>query len=716
MKKNLVYAMMSAIALTSAVSFTGCASDDSTSVDTNPTYDGTSVRTDFAFNITKASQGTRMTSGNTQENGSFRGMKDMFLLPFTGVPGTGTEQVSTSNAPSFALGTLAENTITATASSKVYSITIPIGTNNFLFYGKATNSSSDALYQVGAVTSTLAASTNNVDITGISFGLTQIADLNKDYDGTTDTDDAERLAAYLNYVAQAQVDADNTWAGTVAKATTQGNGNFRGLARLYTNFTNIERSSSEARSGSAESVRRMMLDLYKSAKAINNESSNTDVKAMAKAICDRITDGIEVTGTHSSGTTTVKVSITRADGTTPIVFGNNNYNATDATENPGQGAPDTWKATLSGLQGGSAAGEEANNIFPANLGLPMGAAQIYFYDPSQSSDATPGFRYNTSVHTGTPSATPANNKQITVDINKLDYPAELIYFDNSPLRASSVYKTVNDYPTTPTTWDNAFNNPTSGDWTSDVVAATTRAVAMQNNVNYGVALFETTVALSGTTFTDNRAVVLAADGETTNQEINEAGNFKVTGILIGGQPATVGWDMTNPEASTAFDHVIYDRDIPFTATALSETRSQPNYTLVFDNYTGVSTGQRDVLFALQIVNGGPDFYGKDNIIPAGSTFYLVGKLPVPTTDNVPTTHVPNDYRAGLTNKYRITKEDVKRVFVQDYKTTANITIDATKALKNAYSTIPDLRSTETVFGLSVDLVWTPGYIYSVTIE
>ena len=57
MKKNLVYAMMSAIALTSAVSFTGCASDDSTSVDTNPTYDGTSVRTDFAFSISSGKIG-----------------------------------------------------------------------------------------------------------------------------------------------------------------------------------------------------------------------------------------------------------------------------------------------------------------------------------------------------------------------------------------------------------------------------------------------------------------------------------------------------------------------------------------------------------------------------------------------------------------------------------------------------------------------------------
>lgn len=685
MKKNLVYAMMSAIALTSAVSFTGCASDDGASVDTNPTYDGTSVRTDFAFNITKASQGTRMTATNVQESGNFRGMTNMYLLPFTGEPGT----VTTSNAASFALGSLANNAISASQSSKVYSITIPIGTDNFLFYGKATNEGALTPAEVGAVTSTLAPSTSAVSLDNISFSLTNIAELGQD---------ANRLAAYLNYVAQAKVDDDNTWAGTVTKATSSDadGGNYRDLARLYNLFTGINKGSSEARSGSAESVTRMMLDIYKTAKAINGQSANSGVQAMAEAICNAIT----------TGTGGVSVTITTANDT-PINFNDNNYNALDDATSPGVGAPDTWKATLS---------DAVNATFPANLGLPMGAAQIYFYDPSPASDATPGFRYNTSVHTGTPSATPADNKQITVDIDKLDYPAELIYFDNSPLRASSVYKTVNDYPTTPTTWDDAFNNPTSGDWTSDVVAATTRAVAMQNNVNYGVALFETTVALSGTTFTDNRAAVLAADGETTNQEINEAGNFKVTGILIGGQPATVGWDMTNPEVSTKFDHVIYDRDIPFTATALSQTQSQPNYTLVFDNYTGVSTGQRDVLFALQIVNGGPDFYGKDNIIPAGSTFYLVGKLPVPTSDNVPTTHVPNDYRAGLTNKYRITKEDVKRVFVQDYKTTANITIDATKALKNAYSTIPDLRSTETVFGLSVDLQWTPGYIYSVTIE
>ena len=83
MKKNLVYAMMSAIALTSAVSFTGCASDDSASVDTNPTYDGKSVRTDFAFSVTKAAPGIRMTAATVQDGTSydFLGINDMFLLP-----------------------------------------------------------------------------------------------------------------------------------------------------------------------------------------------------------------------------------------------------------------------------------------------------------------------------------------------------------------------------------------------------------------------------------------------------------------------------------------------------------------------------------------------------------------------------------------------------------------------------------------------------------
>ena len=84
MKKIKFFALMSAIALTGTIGFTACSSsEDATEPTTNvnPTYDGTSVRTDFAFNITKASQGTtRMSSTNVQATtGSFLGMTDMYL-------------------------------------------------------------------------------------------------------------------------------------------------------------------------------------------------------------------------------------------------------------------------------------------------------------------------------------------------------------------------------------------------------------------------------------------------------------------------------------------------------------------------------------------------------------------------------------------------------------------------------------------------------------
>lgn len=696
MKKLMNFALMSAIALTSAVGFTACSSSDDVTQDTNPTYDGSSVRTDFAFNITKASKGTtRMTSTNVQESGNFRGLKTMYLLPFTGKPG---EVATTSNTASFELGALSG--ISNPTSSKVYAITIPVGTNNFLFYGVAERQSKEN-YQVGAVGYSLTPSSTPVATGDISFNLTTIADLDKDVDGTTTTNDATHLATYLTQVAQAKVDENTTWAGTVTKAETDGN--FRALARLYNKFTTI--GSTEARSGSAESVRRLMLDLYKSAKAINNESSNTDVQAMAAAICTAITTAT------SDG---VKVNILKADGTTAVDFSANILT---------NGDPDTWTSTLVGLTGKSVYGDpatmettdanydfvvskQANNAFPANLGLPMGAAQLSF-----SSGA---FSYNTSAIAGNPAA----EKQINVKVANIDYPAEILYFDNSPLLATSKYKEVGDYPVTTAAWDAALGTTVTGDykafdtdWTKESsVSATTRAVAMQNNVNYGVALFKTNVKLGAAALTDNMATVVG--GTASNQTNIDGTKFKVTGILIGGQPRKIGWNMIRKaETDNSFNQVIYDRDVQY-GDALSTSASADNYTIVFDNYDNVDDTQNPVLFALEIVNGDKDFYGKDNLIPAGSTFYLVGKLtPAATADW--TAKVTAVARPA---SYRITNESVSRIFVQDYTTIANITLNAATSLQNAYSTVPDLRSTETVFGLSVDLTWETGMSFNVDIE
>ncbi len=629
--KNSAYAGV--IALLSVTSFTACSSSDDAvaGADVNPTYDGTGVRTDFAFNITKAST-MRMTAANVQENNSFLGMKNMFLLPFSEEPAANkTTNYASGSVKNYALGSLTG--ITAEQSSKVYSLTIPVGTNNFLFYGTADGSGTN--FQKGKVTSSLTKETENTN--DITFGLTSIAtDL-----GT----DGTNIANYLTAIANT-----TDWEGTVTTAQTDGR--YAAIALLYTKFTkNITQYA-----GSAEAVKRLVLDLYKSAKAINAHSSVYEIQTIAKAICMSI-------NSDSNG---LKISITDTD--------------TD---------PDNWTATLTGF---------TDNTFPSGatgLNLPMGAAQLTWKDTDKKFE----YKVTTATNVGTTT---------TAALSDYRYPAELIYFDNSPLRATDKYKNASDYPTTTTTWDTADNWT---DWTQSAVTATTRAVAMTNNVNYGVAMLVSKVELTQASMTDNMAAIIG--GSATNQTItaaetkdiaNKKSAFKVTGILVGGQPAQVGWNMV--PTSTTFNSVIYDNDVTFKETALSTTTATANnYTLVFDNYDAGGT-QKDVVIALQIVNDGCDFYGAEGMIPAGSTFYLIGKLDLANN----TTTWAGATRG--TDTYRITNESTKRVFIQDYKTTANITL-GTDALSKAYSAIPDLRATEVLFGLSVDLTWEPGLTFDV---
>lgn len=669
MKKNFFYALMSAIALTGSIGFTACSSDSDAVVENNPTYDGTSVRTDFAFNITKASQGTRMTDENVQETGgfSFRGMSDMFLLSFHGEPGTSVE--ATTNYP---LGDL-NNTvdITSAKSSKVYSLSIPVGTDNFLFYGKATRGGKTN-YQVGRVSSSFydvngartTAETSPLatadkkkaedikKISDIQFSLTPVQ--------TSLGTDATKIAAYLTSIANT-----TGWAGTVTLSATDAR--YSSLADLYTKFT----SNYNARSGSAEAVERMILDLYRSAKAINAENSVAEVTTIANAICASI-----------SPNTGVRVVI----------------NSTDPD-------PEKWTGALANLQDAK---------FPSGvLSLPMGAAQLRWDDTNKE------FIYNDNPYYAEGGTT---TLEANTALNKYCYPAELLYFDNSPLRSTDSYKKVSDYPTSVAKWDAELGTEGAFDtsWTGEEVQATTRAVAMRNNVNYGVSLLESYVQLNTTSLKDNQTAILNSptnvDQTIVLGEQYTVGSDTKTraitlkGILVGGQPGTVNWQML--PASTAFDHVIYDKELDANSTwdLTTTTKSDNVYTVVFDNYkTASQAEQNDVLVALEFVNNtGKDFYGVNGMIPAGHTFYLVGLLDhdASTTSNT----WENDYPA----KYRIPQAAIKRVFGQDHKAIARFFIGG-ESLKKAYSTIPDLRSTEVLFGLSVDLEWKSGMTFNINL-
>lgn len=316
------------------------------------------------------------------------------------------------------------------------------------------------------------------------------------------------------------------------------------------------------------------------------------------------------------------------------------------------------------------------NEFPRNLNLPDGVATLSW--------TTEGFAYNTpeNVTIGTGNS---------INYQKICYPAELSYFVNTTTMVSDKdMSNLNDFPTY-----NDWTNPNGANWegknfSENAVVNTTKTVGLKDPVQYSVAVLKSTVRCDAATLEDNAKQAGSFD---ENQQISvPADGFKVTGILIGGQPASVDWKY-EPATAETFANTIYDKEMNAPMYAKNEaSASNANYTLVFDNKK--SDSQSPVYVTIELENNsGQAFYGKDGIIQKNTKFYLVGQL--------------NPNKEGLSKP-----AGVNRVFMQDYVTTANFNI---KNLKDAYNCIPDLRTSGINVGLAVDLDWKSGITFDVEI-
>ena len=216
---------------------------------------------------------------------------------------------------------------------------------------------------------------------------------------------------------------------------------------------------------------------------------------------------------------------------------------------------------------------------------------------------------------------------------------------------------------------------------------------MRQNINYGVANLATTVKCGAASLPDNTDLTVTDPSEFAGTVTVPDAGFTVTGLLIGGQPTKVGFNF-QPASNDAFDYTIYDNNLT-NIVAKNGTASTTNYTIVLPNDKGRGVAdQNPVNVAIELTNNsGVAFRGQDGIIPDGGKFYLVGQLE-PKADAL----------TGVANP---------AVFMSDYMTTMNLTI---KSLKNAYNTIPDLRSTKLQLGLSVDLDWQAGLKFDVEIK
>ena len=603
----------SALALLAGVTFTSCSSDDVAEGGANPSFDGSTVKTQFAINVATPNGGTRMSDENTQIAGNFLGIGEIRLFPFTAAPAEAsnwTRNITLTNIDG----------ITPAASNKIYdNVEIPVGTKNFLFYGFAPmGNDMETKFQKGVLKKTFPSAVTAAP-SGITVELEKIL-----------SEDMSTIQGYYTTYLN-KIEAVTGW-NTATDVS---------LQNAYNQFTTIKTTG--VRCGSANAVLKTVENLYNLAIDIKEHSSSTEVDNIADAIMTAITGDVNIKLTQQ----------VRSDGKHyDFAFENNT---------------------------------DAKYKFPVNFGLPEGAAQLAFNNVNK-------FTYKNEPTLGGGGS--------IINVYNLTYPASIAYTANTALKASTEVFDAAEWPSTVANWDKASSWTDMGTW-SDAVTSTTRSVALANNINYSVASLKTTVKCNAASLKDNKAQIFN-DGHTTDQTVSvPAGGFKVTGVLIGGQPNTVDWQFL--DKASARDAVIYDKDVTDVYAGYNLVSPKPNYTLVFDNWK--ADPQNDVLIAIELENGtGTDFYGVDGLVLKGQKFYLVAKLECATgTGSITWPSAAYNYPESGTN----------RVFMQDYTTVANLTI---KSLKNAYSTVPDLRSIELNLGLSVDLTWQSGLTYNVDIE
>lgn len=399
------------------------------------------------------------------------------------------------------------------------------------------------------------------------------------------------------------------------------------LGKLYNQFKNLK-------AGSANSIRLALQSLYNNVGGIVLNGTNTEDKKIAQAIRSKIDESFSAT-----------------------LQSDNSYTL-------------AYNSTFTG-----------DATYPNNVNLPDGAVQVAFDETANQ------FSY-------------AANSSLTglsgLDASNICFPSSIYYFCSSDLAATA--DELNLWPKTTTEWTSSYAPWLNSDgqtlkngWT-EKVQATTRSIAMRQNINYGVASLKTRVKCEKARLDDNKNLAdVINNKEFTGFVDVPAGGFKVTGLLIGGQPTEVGFNF-QPKENPEFTYTIYDKELNNIKATTSG--SNANYTIVLPNDKGrEETTQEKVNVAIELTNdSGADFRGADGIVPNGGKFYLAGKLEPK----------PNGL-AGVENP---------AVFMSDYQTTLNLTI---KSLASAYNTIPDLRSTKLQFGLSVNLEWQQGLQFDIDI-
>ena len=273
--------------------------------------------------------------------------------------------------------------------------------------------------------------------------------------------------------------------------------------------------------------------------------------------------------------------------------------------------------------------------------FPDGSAVIKW----NSNSATPAFAYETFPNYA--------------------YPAERYFYANSRIYTSENSR-QNDYSNEK--WSDVLNTYENKgtDNKGDVVASTTRSVAIKNPLSYGVAGMEIHIKASSGTIGDyvSNAITL---GEKT---------FPLTAVIVGSQvEQNCFFQPANPTLQNEPEYLIYDKQIADEHVYLTSTLSNPVYTLGLQTKDDVS-----LKVVLEFQNdSGAAFTSENGVIHKGTKFYLLASVVPPGEHDLkPNTTTEEEYG------------DIgKRVMTRGHMTVVNLTIGS---LRTAYNALPDLSS------------------------
>ena len=550
----------------------------------------TPVEVSLSFSVANAKQTTtRQTNDVVQASSNFRGLTKWHVIPFE----VRERKIEAEDlAKRERLGSM-EKDFAKTNSRFFYTEHCEFmrGVASFLVYARALptygNSDEPTIAQKSANGSLTAVFPADMNPIGITFTPKAI------YDTNTAHAKANALASYLTAIANTSVvisDKTYKWSSPTAPA----------MKALYQNFIGQENVTAMDIAASSTNVIKYVNELYQQVKGMRATASGTDLN-----ICNEILSNIS--------------------SYTGVVF----------SESEG-------KVTSLG---------DAMSGFPANLGLPDGAAVV---------------RWTGSSFTPQTQTTTMDN---ITGITRYAYPAELYYYTNSLIKTSTE-EGKQPYYTSEDTWAKVLSKY---EYENGVVTPNTKAVAIIDPLQYGVAHLQVMLKKVATTTVEDAA------GEDITIGTDK---FKLTAIIVGNQHP-VGFDF-KPCSSDAY--FLYDPNVT-SDVFLSSSAYQNNSEVSAVTHTLVlhSNDDEEIPLVLEFTNNSDQtIVGVDNgqIYP-GTKFYLVAEVKPETV-----VASADDYK--------------KRVFTQDHTTTMTMKVES---LAKAYNVVPNLLSPRLEVGVQVITDW-----------